>query len=71
MSSEFLLTKLYLPPFRPGIVSRPRLIERLNEGMYRKLTLISAPAEAADFLNQVMGLNLGRQVSPLWRPFPY
>jgi len=24
--------------------SRPRLIERLNEGLHRKLTLISAPA---------------------------
>jgi LuxR family maltose regulon positive regulatory protein len=26
------------------MVSRPRLIDRLNEGLYRKLTLISAPA---------------------------
>jgi LuxR family maltose regulon positive regulatory protein len=26
------------------MVSRPRLIERLNEGLHRKLTLISAPA---------------------------
>ncbi len=39
-----LKTKLYLPPVRPNWVSRPRLIERLNEGMNRKLTLISAPA---------------------------
>jgi LuxR family transcriptional regulator, maltose regulon positive regulatory protein len=39
-----LATKLYIPPPRPHVVSRPRLIERLNEGLYGKLTLISAPA---------------------------
>jgi LuxR family maltose regulon positive regulatory protein len=37
---------LYIPPLRPGIVARPRLIGRLNEGVARggKLTLISASA---------------------------
>jgi LuxR family maltose regulon positive regulatory protein len=39
-----LQTKLYVPPIRPELVSRPRLIERLNAGLHRKLTLISAPA---------------------------
>jgi LuxR family maltose regulon positive regulatory protein len=41
-----LTTKLYIPPFRSEGVSRPRLIERLNEGLRRsaKLTLVSAPA---------------------------
>src|SRR2546421_9270614 len=39
-----LATKLYLPPLRPNVVSRPRLLERLNEGLHRKLTLIAAPA---------------------------
>jgi LuxR family maltose regulon positive regulatory protein len=41
-----LKTKLYIPPVRPGLVSRPRLVERLDEGLYagHKLTLISAPA---------------------------
>lgn len=29
---------------RPELVSRPRLIQRLNKGLHRKLTLISAPA---------------------------
>lgn len=29
---------------RPELVPRPRLIERLNEGLHRKMTLISAPA---------------------------
>jgi LuxR family maltose regulon positive regulatory protein len=46
MSLPILATKLYIPPPRPGLVPRPRLIERLNEGLSasRKLTLISAPA---------------------------
>ena len=39
-----LATKLYIPPPRPNVVLRPRLIERLNEGLHRKLTLIAAPA---------------------------
>ncbi|HEY6075008.1 MAG TPA: hypothetical protein VIV15_16920, partial [Anaerolineales bacterium] len=39
-----MATKLYVPPPRPKVVSRPRLIERLNEGLQRKLTLISASA---------------------------
>jgi len=46
MSTTILATKLYIPPPRPKIVLRPRLIERMNEGLSagRKLTLISAPA---------------------------
>src|SRR5436853_2134868 len=44
MSTPILATKLYIPPLRPKVVFRPRLIERLNEGLHRKLTLISAPA---------------------------
>jgi len=39
-----IATKLYLPPSRPGIVQRPRLIDQLNRHLHRKLTLISAPA---------------------------
>ena len=37
-------TKLYIPHVRPGLVDRPRLTERLENGAHRKLTLISAPA---------------------------
>jgi LuxR family maltose regulon positive regulatory protein len=46
MSIPILATKLYIPPPRPNVVLRPRLIERLNEGLPagRKLTLISASA---------------------------
>lgn len=38
------MTKLYIPPPRPRIVKRDRLIEQLNAGLHRKLTLITAPA---------------------------
>ena len=44
MSTPILATKLYLPPPRPAMVRRPRLIERLNAGLHRKLTLVAAPA---------------------------
>jgi LuxR family maltose regulon positive regulatory protein len=44
MSEPLILTKLYVPPTRPNIVLRTRLIERLNKGLDRKLILISAPA---------------------------
>jgi LuxR family maltose regulon positive regulatory protein len=46
MSAPILATKLYIPPPRPKFVHRPRLIERLNEGLSSgcKLTLISASA---------------------------
>jgi len=40
---SLLTTKLYIPPPRPNLVPRLRLIERLNAGLHRKLTLISAP----------------------------
>ncbi|MBN2389073.1 MAG: hypothetical protein JXR84_00020 [Anaerolineae bacterium] len=56
MAAPLLKTKLYIPHVRPGLVPRPRLLERLDEGtqsegfakqsisFVRKLTLISAPA---------------------------
>jgi LuxR family maltose regulon positive regulatory protein len=46
MPAPILTTKLYIPPPLPGIVPRPRLIERLDHGLAMgcKLTLISAPA---------------------------
>jgi len=44
MPTPILATKLYVPPLRPEMVSRPRLIAQLNEGLHRKLILISAPA---------------------------
>src|SRR6478752_2564893 len=44
MATPVLATKLYIPPPPPKAVLRPRLVERLNEGLHRKLTLLSAPA---------------------------
>ncbi len=44
MSTVILATKLYQPPPRPKEVPRPRLMERLNAGLHRKLTLLAAPA---------------------------
>ncbi|MBE0687786.1 MAG: LuxR family transcriptional regulator [Anaerolineaceae bacterium] len=46
MSTPLLATKLYIPPLKSSIVSRPRLIDWLNEGLVKncKLALISASA---------------------------
>src|SRR6266536_3449068 len=48
MTTPVLATKLYIPPPPPKVVVRPRLIERLNEGLSAGgtpgVTLISAPA---------------------------
>ncbi len=42
--NPILKTKLYMPPVPPEMVRRPRLVERLKEGLGRRLVLISAPA---------------------------
>jgi hypothetical protein len=46
MPETLLRTKLFIPPLRPKLVPRPRLIERLNQGIAQgcKLTLVSTPA---------------------------
>ncbi len=46
MPAPVLATKLYIPPSRRRVVLRPRLVERLNEGLAagHRLTLVSAPA---------------------------
>ena len=46
MPETLLRTKLFVPPVRPNLVPRPRLIERLNQALElgHKLTLVSAPA---------------------------
>ncbi|MEE9617632.1 MAG: hypothetical protein V3T90_11610 [Anaerolineae bacterium] len=38
MSTPLLTIKLYIPPARPELVPRPRLLERLNAGLHRELT---------------------------------
>jgi LuxR family maltose regulon positive regulatory protein len=42
MGEMLLQTKLYAPPLRESLVPRPHLIEKLNAGLNRRLTLISA-----------------------------
>ncbi|MCA9971107.1 MAG: NACHT domain-containing protein, partial [Anaerolineales bacterium] len=44
MPTSLLQTKLYAPRTRPLLIPRPRLIQKLNQGIHHKLTLISAPA---------------------------
>jgi len=44
VTTPLLSTKLYIPPNRPDLVSRPQLIEQLNKGLTHQLTLVSAPA---------------------------
>jgi LuxR family maltose regulon positive regulatory protein len=39
-----LATKLHIPPLRSALVRRARLVDSLEHGRQRKLTLISAPA---------------------------
>ena len=44
MKEPLLKTKLYIPPPKPKDIQRPLLINKLNEGLDLKLSLISAPA---------------------------
>jgi LuxR family maltose regulon positive regulatory protein len=41
--SELLITKFYVPQLRKSYIPRTQLLERLNAGMDRRLTLIAAP----------------------------
>ncbi|MEJ7837586.1 MAG: LuxR C-terminal-related transcriptional regulator [Thermomicrobiales bacterium] len=44
MSTDLLTTKLYIPTHQATVISRPRLSDRMNTAVQRKLTLICAPA---------------------------
>jgi LuxR family maltose regulon positive regulatory protein len=41
--ATLLKTKLYIPPDRPNLVERLHLQQQINQGLNRKLTLVSAP----------------------------
>ncbi len=42
--NTILCTKLYFPQVRFQLVSRPRLVEQIEQGLKRRLTLLSASA---------------------------
>ena len=44
MDTPVLTTKLHIPSLRPNLVPRRRLLDRLDLGLQKRLTLISAPA---------------------------
>ena len=44
MNTPILLSKIYVPKMKPELVSRPRLLDKLNEGLSGKLTIVSSPA---------------------------
>ena len=84
MPPQILATKLHIPSLRPaaGLVSRPRLLERLDEGPQCKLTLVSAPAgfgkttlvgEWLHVLTSISPLPLGEGMGPLslWTPLAW
>ncbi|GIL36990.1 helix-turn-helix transcriptional regulator [Phycicoccus sp. DTK01] len=44
MTLQMVATKVYVPAARAGLVSRDRLLSRLEDGASRRLTVVSAPA---------------------------
>src|SRR4051812_10733821 len=42
--NPILCTKLYFPQVRSQLVARPRLVQQIEQGLKRRLTLISASA---------------------------
>lgn len=44
IKQPLIKTKLFIPHLREGLVPRPKLLEKLEQGSSRLLTLISAPA---------------------------
>src|SRR5574338_428251 len=44
MKTDLLASKFYYPPHHRDFVQRPHLLETLDAGLNRKLTLVSAPA---------------------------
>ena len=58
-----MYTKLALPKLQSELVSRPALIDRLEAGLARKVTLISAPAGSGK--TTLIGEWLTRQTRPV------
>jgi LuxR family maltose regulon positive regulatory protein len=68
MPIALLATKLYVPLLRPESVPRRRLLDRLEAGMRRKLTLVSAPAGfgKTTLLSEWHASSPGRALSFAW-----
>jgi LuxR family maltose regulon positive regulatory protein len=67
MPAPLLTTKFYFPPTRPNLVMRPRLTERLDEGIKVPLTLVSAPAGyGKTTLLSEWRAGVGRDVQAVW-----
>lgn len=64
-SSGFLDTKVHCPPPVANLVTRQRLVEKLDVGLFRKLTLVIAPAGYGKS-TAVAGWVLGRKTPVAW-----
>lgn len=67
-AGPLLETKLFAPPRRPGLVSRPRLMARLDRGLAARLMLVSAPAGfgKTTVLSEWLTPPVGDGLSPAW-----
>ncbi len=72
MAAPLLKTKLHIPPIRPELVPRARLIRRLNAGLAHKLTVVSAPAGfgKTTLLNEWLAALTLTPAPPLWAALP-
>ncbi len=68
MAGPLIATKLYVPKVRPGLVARPRLLDRLRRGATSRLTLLSAPAGfgKTTLLAEWLGETVGEGRSVAW-----
>ncbi len=68
MTGPLIATKLYVPKPRRGLVTRPRLLERLRVGADSRLTLVSAPAGfgKTTLLAEWLGETTGEDHSVAW-----
>ena len=66
--TQLLSMKLVIPPLPPTLVKRPRLVERLHQGVSRRLTLLSAPAGfgKTTLLSEWHDSSLGKSYQLAW-----
>ena len=67
--TSILATKLYIPPLRKNVVSRPRLIERLNEQRTHRISV--AITTLVSLRRKILRMTLpAPSVGPLCRTSP-